>query len=160
MKPQALAPYTFRPATVDDGPDMLALLPELAGFELPPARQPEHLWHGDAALIEDWLKGSLPEAFGVVAQSAPGAFCGFAFVTLREELLSHAPSAHLEVLVVRPQSRRDGVGAALCRQAHDEARRRGASSMTLHVFANNVRARALYAKLGYEEELIRAIRYL
>ena len=154
------ARFTLRLATPADGPEMLALLPELATFELPAQREPEHLWQGDGDLIRTWLEGRLSDAFGVVAESSSGALCGFSFVTLREELLSHAPSAHLEILVVDPGSRRGGIGAALCHRAHDEARRRGASSMTLHVFANNAKARALYAKLGYEEELIRAIMYL
>ncbi len=48
----------------------------------------------------------------------------------------------------------------MCAAVEDEARARGAHSMTLHVFGNNRRARALYAKIGYDEELIRAIKHL
>ena len=36
-----------------------------------------------------------------------------------------------------------------------EAKKRGAESITLHVFRKNERARALYKKLGYDEELLR-----
>ena len=45
---------------------------------------------------------------------------------------------------------------------HCEARVRalGASSLTLHVFQRNARARALYAGLDFDEELIRAIKWL
>ena len=42
----------------------------------------------------------------------------------------------------------------------DEARRRGAATMSLNVFTTNERARALYARLGFHEELIRAVRPL
>lgn len=154
------AAHALRAATPDDGPAMLALLPELASFELPPGRAAEHLWHGDRDLIAAWIAGERPRSFGLVAHDEAGHLAGFAFVSLREELLSHAPSAHLEVLVVSPSARRAGLGARLCDAACDEARQRGATSISLHVFANNTRARALYARQGFDEELIRAIKPL
>ena len=151
--------FELRFAVSDDLDAMVALLPELASFEIPPTREPEQLWHGDRDMIEDWAQGNRPECFAIVA-TANDAIGGYAFVSMREELLSHAPSAHLEVLVVGPDARRAGLGERLSEAVQDEARKRGAGSMTLHVFGRNERARALYQKLGYDEELIRAIKHL
>ncbi|MDX1482776.1 MAG: GNAT family N-acetyltransferase, partial [Woeseiaceae bacterium] len=53
-----------------------------------------------------------------------------------------------------------GVGAALLEIAEQDARRQGAETMTLHVFAVNQRARRLYEKAGYEGELMRYIKPL
>ena len=158
----SLSQYTV--TVVDNAPPqieaMFALLPDLAAFEIPDRREPEHLWHGDRDMIEAWVRGERPECFAAVALDAEDEIGGFAFVTLREELLSHAPSAHLEVLVVAPTARRAGLGARLCDVAEQTARERGATSITLHVFGNNTRARALYRSLGYDEELLRCIKDL
>jgi len=152
--------FSLREATPADGDEMIALLPQLAAFELPPKRQSEHLWHGDRDMMRDWVEGNRPECFAVAAVADDSRLGGYAFVSMREELLSHEPSAHLEVLVVAEHGRRAGLGARLCAAVEDEAKVRGAMSMTLHVFGNNKRARALYAKIGYDEELRRAIKHL
>ncbi len=59
--------------------------------------------------------------------------------------------AELLTLAVVPEARRKGVGAALARAAGAGALMRGAVSMHLEVAEDNSAARALYAKLGYEE---------
>ena len=73
---------------------------------------------------------------------------GLAVIRLREELLSHEPSAHLEVLTVAEGAEGRGIGKALVRAAEEGARDRGALSMSLHVFGVNTRARRVYEKLG------------
>lgn len=47
-------------------------------------------------------------------------------------------------------ARRTGVGEALMRAVHEEARSRGAERVWLEVIDTNLGARALYEKLGYE----------
>ena len=42
----------LRPAAADDESQIIALLPYLADFTIPPRRQPEHLWAGDAEMAE------------------------------------------------------------------------------------------------------------
>lgn len=46
-------------------------------------------------------------------------------------------------------ARRGGIGEALMRAVHDEARSRGVERIWLEVFDTNVGARSLYEKLGY-----------
>jgi ribosomal protein S18 acetylase RimI-like enzyme len=152
--------YTLAPAEFSHGDAILALVPEIANFDIPARRKPEDLWHGDAEMVQAWIAGQKPECFGFVALDSTGTVAGFSFVSMREELLTHAPSAHLEVLAVAPHVRRSGLGTTLSNAAETEARKRGAKTITLHVFGKNTRARALYAKLGYDEELIRAIKDL
>lgn len=140
-------------------PAMLALAPELANFDIPEKRRPEYLYEGDQEMIERWAHGEHEAGFACVAVQGD-AVLGYAFITMREELLSHAPSAHLEVLVVSPDARGKGLGEALSQAAEVEAAKRGATSITLHVFNKNTRARSLYEKRGYDEELFRCIKYL
>ena len=49
---------------------------------------------------------------------------------------------------------------ALLDAAEKEAAAHGALTMTLHVFANNARARGFYDRAGYDGELMRYIKIL
>lgn len=138
---------------------VLALMPRLAQFDLPERRVREHLWQSDAAMMQRWFDGDAPAVHVFVAALDDEPVAGLAMFSLREELLSHTPSAHLEALAVRDGCEGRGVGSALLERCHEEARRLGAHSMTLHVFARNTRARAVYARAGYDEELLRCIRW-
>lgn len=62
-----------------------------------------------------------------------------------------AGDAELLTVAVVPEARRRGVGASLVTSAGVAALVRGAASMHLEVAEDNTAARALYAKLGYEE---------
>lgn len=151
---------TVREATREDGEAMLALLPRLAAFDLPPTRNPEHLWMHDAELLERWLAGEGEGCRVHVAEDDDGHIVGMAMVSLRPELLSREPSAHLEAIAVASGNEGRGIGAALLAIAERDAQARGAETMSLHVFAVNERARRLYEKAGYEGELMRYIKPL
>ena len=146
---------SIRAANTNDAEAMHALLPSLASFEVPTGRNPDHLWHGDRDMLQRWLDGKAPEVFTLVAADDSDAVLGVAIVSMCEEMLSHEPSAHLEVLAVSATAHRQGLGQRLIQSAQSEAKTRGAGSMSLHVFANNHRARALYEKMGFEGELLR-----
>jgi GNAT superfamily N-acetyltransferase len=145
-------------ATAADCEDMLELFPRLASFDLPHNRNPEHLWADDARLLTEWASGNRDDCFVHSAKDEDGRVLGVTMVTLKPELLSHAPSAHLEVLVVAADAEGQGVGGSLLAAAEKEARKRGALSMSLHVFARNQRARNVYERAGYDGELIRYIK--
>ncbi len=147
--------YTIRTAVNDDAQQALALLPTLADFDVPQYRNPDHLWQGDASLFEQYLAGKTPNTHALVAADKDDNVHGIAIYTLRKELLSGEPSAHLEVLAVDSTCRRLGIGRALIEATESKAKTQGASSLTLHVFANNTRARGLYSAVGFEEELLR-----
>lgn len=57
----------------------------------------------------------------------------------------------IQDVYVAPERRRTGVAKALSQAAEDEARRRGCERISLSVGTGNEAARALYAKLGYED---------
>ncbi|MGE0042010.1 MAG: GNAT family N-acetyltransferase [Vicinamibacterales bacterium] len=141
----------------DDLAAILALLPRLAAFDLPPGREARDLWAGDADLVRRWARGEQDDCFALVAGEGP-ALDGVAVVRLQPEPLSHAPGAHLEVLAVAAAAEGRGLGAALLEAAQAEAAARGARSMTLHVFAVNARARRLYERAGFTGEIIRYIK--
>ncbi|MEM7098193.1 MAG: GNAT family N-acetyltransferase [Pseudomonadota bacterium] len=148
-----------RPAESSDVPAVLKLLPDLADFDLPERREPKHLWQGDAELFQAIFAGKHPNTFCEVALNEAGGVIALAMITMREELMSHAPSAHLETLLVAADARGTGLGRKMLAYAEQCAQHRGAKSLSLHVFANNHRARSLYNSAGYDSELIRAIKW-
>ena len=154
--------FQIRSATLADRTALRELLPELAAFDIPPQREPGHLWESDADLLEAVLRGEASNSFVDVAESLGDLshIMGFVMVSMRDELLSHRPSAHLEAIVVRPDARGAGVGRQLMAHTEREVRRRGAESLTLHVFSRNQRARRLYDAAGFDSELIRAVKWL
>lgn len=145
----------IRTAVLQDIDTILALMPRLAEFDVPARRDPRHLWMSDAEMLRAWADGRQDNCFVHVAESDDGRIAGFSMVSLRPEMLSHAPSSHLEAIAVAPGFERQGVGQRLLDAAEREAQERGAESMTLHVFAVNDRARALYEKAGFDGELLR-----
>ena len=145
---------TIRAATLEDRDAMITLLPRLADFDIPPGRNPEHLWSGDRDMLLSWLDGKAPNVSALVATGGD-TLLGFTLLSFREEMLSHEPSAHLEVLVLAKEAEGRGVGKALIASTETLAIDGGATSMSLHVFARNTRARGLYERMGFDGELLR-----
>ena len=135
--------YQIRSAKPADVEAMLELFPRLAAFDLPKRRAPDDLWRGDAELLRRWSTGNAPECFVHVAVDSTQMILGVVMAQLREELLSHEPSAHLEVIAVREHAEGQGIGKALIAGMEQVLREWGAQSVTLHVFANNTRARTV-----------------
>lgn len=149
--------YRIRDAIATDGDAMLALMPRLADFDVPESRNPEHLYGDDAKLLRRWLDGK-EDCLVQVAEDDKQQILGFTLVRLRPELLSSEPSAHLEAITVSENAEGKGIAKALLDAAERSAKDSGALTMTLHVFANNTRARAFYDRSGYDGELIRYIK--
>jgi GNAT superfamily N-acetyltransferase len=124
--------YRIRVALPSDGEAMRSLLPRLASFDIPTRRSAEDLWRGDEQILQAWLDGVAPDCLAHVA----------------------------EVLAVAREAEGKGIGRALIVAAENAAQERGAWSITLHVFANNTRARHVYEGLGYSGEIIRYIKDL
>ena len=150
--------FRIRAGTAADGDMMLALMPRLAEFEIPASRDPEHLWHDDAALLRQWIAGDTTDCLVQVAEGDGGVILGFTLVRLRPDALSHEPSSHLEAIAVSKDAEGKGVGHALLRGCEKEAAAHGALTMTLHVISTNSRARNFYERSGYDGEMIRYIK--
>jgi len=66
-------------------------------------------------------------------------------------LSDDTPSDHflLDGICVAPRARGLGIGSALMQAIEDQARQRGYGAVQLEVIDSNLRARALYQRLGY-----------
>jgi [ribosomal protein S18]-alanine N-acetyltransferase len=101
------------------------------------------------AFVKPWTVAEIakllenPAVFAIVSRNTePQGF-----------VMAWAAAGDAEVLTVAvvPEARRKGIGASLVTSAGVTALVRGAAAMHLEVAEDNLAARALYAKLGYEE---------
>lgn len=67
--------------------------------------------------------------------------------------------AEILTLAVVPESRRTGLGAAFIQRLCQEATQRGVKMLHLEVAEDNIAARSLYAKLGFEQAGLRPYYY-
>jgi ribosomal protein S18 acetylase RimI-like enzyme len=74
---------------------------------------------------------------------------GLALLRFRPALYKDALDCYLEELYVVPERRGQGLGRALMEAAMDLARREGAAYMDLGTGEDDVAARALYERLGF-----------
>ena len=151
-------PLRCRAATPADIDAIVALLPRLAAFDVPAHRDPKDLWEGDAALLRAWAEGRRDDVAVQVVVDAADAVLGVAAASEREDLLTHAPSAHLEALALDVRAEGRGAARRLLDAIEHAMRERGATGMSLHVFGANARARALYARAGFDEEIVRCFK--
>lgn len=153
-------PYTIRSATPGDEQALAKLLPLLADFSIPNNRDPKDLWHGDYALLKKSLAGKAGNTSILLATDATDNAIAMAMVTLKPDILSGAPGAHLEALAVHPDHTRQGLARQLITACTEAAKQQGATYMSLNVFSNNKKARALYQACDFDEELIRCYKTL
>ncbi len=151
--------YEIIAANASHADAILELMPRLADFDVPVSRNPRHLWEHDAEMLRQWACGE-SECLVHVAVDSTENVLGFSMVTLRDELLSHEPSAHLETIALNPSAEGCGIAKELLTAAEKAAQAEGALTMTLHVFSVNERARGLYERAGYDGELMRYIKRL
>ena len=97
---------------------------------------PAERWGEDAMSVQL----GLPGVFGLIADAA-----GFVLVRVA------ADEAEILTLAVLPERQRHGLASLLMEAANRKAALLGAAAMFLEVAESNDAARALYARLGYEQ---------
>jgi ribosomal protein S18 acetylase RimI-like enzyme len=115
---------------------------------------PAPLWPEDV----DFFGQQPPE--DVLVAEVDGAVVGYVKLRRPTDLPSHRHVLQVNGLAVDPTVQRRGVGRTLLVAAIDEARRRGARRLTLHVLGSNPGALALYAACGFVVEGVRRGEFL
>ncbi|MCX4727035.1 GNAT family N-acetyltransferase [Streptomyces sp. NBC_01306] len=89
---------------------------------------------------------------GCLVAELAGSVVGYIRLVRPTPLTSNAHVRQIQGLAVAATARRHGVGRALLRAACAEARRQGATRITLRVLGPNTPARELYAAEGFAVE--------
>ena len=136
-------PVTVRPATVEDVPEILAMIRELAEYErsLPEVKATEEQ-------LRATLFGPDPKVFGHLAvDDATGRVLGMAIWFLSYSTWLAAHNLYLEDLYVRPEARGSGLGRLLLQTLAGICVDRGYPRLEWWVLDWNP-ARDFYAAIG------------
>jgi len=100
------------------------------------------------ALCRALLRDPEREGVQILAEDADGRAVGFATVYWTWSTLSASRTAVMNDLFVDPDVRGSGVAEALIEECRARARRHGATSLGWQTAHDNVRARAVYERVG------------
>lgn len=131
------------------------------------ASQPLPAWRDAAPLIakldeaKDAYTNSLPDDHVVyVCEDEQGKIVGYAHAGMDADFFSGEPQTHLYYLVTAPEMEGRGIARRLMNEIETWARDLGAGGILLYVFAPNARARAVYTRAGFEEDMVKMVKPL
>jgi len=155
----ASAPH-IRLAHADDDEFILAIADRLVDFDLPAWRKRAETLAGIRADISRHLR-ELPAASHLyVAEGEDAERLGFLHLQTHKDFFTGAMNCHIADLVVASGHDGEGIGGALLAFAEGWAREHRCRHVTLSVFPGNSRARELYSRHGYGDELVRMAKAL
>ncbi len=135
-----------------DAPAILALSARLPAFG-PTTRPAAEI----AAREREALAGALHHPAGdsavLVAEQARAGVVGVILLETRRDYFTNAAHGHVAILAVAKEVEGQGIGRGLLEVAEHWARERGFAKLTLAVFTDNARAKAVYERQGWRPEL-------
>ncbi|HUZ21424.1 MAG TPA: GNAT family N-acetyltransferase [Acidimicrobiales bacterium] len=139
---------TFRLGREEDAPELAAVFADAWRAGYGGIVDDAVLEALDDAELTEWLRGLVASRIQatIVALDATSRVVGFARVGDDPD---DARRGQIYALYVRPDAAGRGVGRALLQQGLDALAARGRNDVTLWVFKENERARALYASCGF-----------
>lgn len=96
----------------------------------------------------------------LVARRGAGERLGFVHAHLDESVFTGETVGYVSVVAVTAAAAGTGVGRRLMEAAEEWAVTQGCALITLEVFASNTTARAVYARLGYQEQTLKLVKQL
>ncbi len=127
--------------------------------------QPLPEWR-DAAPLSEKLEnaveaydGAMPEDHTVlVCEGDGGELLGYAHAGMDADFFSGEPQGHLYYLATDPAFEGRGAGRKLLEAIETWAQKNGATGIMLYVFATNDRARKVYQKYGFQDDMLKLVK--
>lgn len=114
----------------------------------------------DIEIINDRLHNSPPETAVFIAEDEHGTSLGFIHLTTGTDYYFEDKHGHISDIIVAPEGEGQGIGSRLMAKAEEWARSSGYRRLSLSVFAQNLRAREVYERLGYGADIIKYVKDL
>ncbi|HEY6977623.1 MAG TPA: GNAT family N-acetyltransferase [Chitinophagaceae bacterium] len=150
----------IRPASIEDKEFVLSLLPRLSEFGPPPWRNRIQMINVDTRILIDKLTNRPAGTAIFIAQDSNGVPLGFIHLQTGSDYYNSEKHGHISDVIVAPEGEGKGIGRMLVEKAEEWARSQGYRWLTLSVFAQNVRAREVYERLGYGQDIIKYVKEL
>jgi ribosomal protein S18 acetylase RimI-like enzyme len=149
-----------RPATIDDKDFIISLVPRLTIFGPPSHRDADSMIILDTKILTGILIDPHSEHEIFIAEDENNIQIGFLHLQPGNDYYNKDKHGHISDVIVAPGAEGQGVGKSLMNKAEEWARLNGFQWLTLSVFAQNLRARELYNKLGYSEDIMKYVKKL
>ena len=147
-----------RPASIRDKEFIVSLLPRLAEFGPPPWRSAPQMLTIDIQVLSDMLMNT-PQGIAIfIAEDDQGVALGFIHLQTGKDYYYHEAHGHIANIIVAPEGEGRGIGRVLIEKGEEWARSQGFRWLTLSVFAQNLRAREVYQRLGYGEDIMKYVK--
>jgi len=153
-------PITTREAQPADRDFILSLVPRFSQFEMPAWRTRDEIDRTNQVALQAALDGPEAGAAIFVAVDEHGQQAGFIHLQTPADFFNGEKTAYISDLAVAQAFEGQGVGRVLLALAESWAQAQGCRLLTLYVFANNERARAIYVKNGFQPEVMKYVKKL
>ncbi len=150
----------IRPAATRDKEFIISLVHRLTEFGPPPWRDAGRMYAADAKILSGHLLEQTAGTAIFIAEDDGGVPLGFIHLRTGTDHYHTEEHGHIEDLIVAPGGEGRGVGSALIAKGEEWARGRRFRWLTLSVFAQNHRARKVYDRLGYGEDMMKYVKEL
>ncbi len=150
----------IRPASIDDKEFIISLLPRLVEFGPPSWRDVAQMTAIDIQVLSDRLLSQSPGTAIFIAEDAEGVPLGFIHLQTGTDYYIREKHGHIADVVVAGNGEGQGVGSALIAKGEEWAHSQGYRWLTLSVFAQNLRAREIYKRHGYGEDIMKYVKEL
>ena len=145
----------IRPAHTGDDDFILSLVERFVDFELPAWRERRDCANGIRRDLKRALD-QLPASENLfIAEDEQGERLGFLRVQKTRDFFSGRANCHISDIAVAQGCEGRGIGRALLDHAQAWAKKQRCTLITLAVFPANARARAMYERAGFVEDLLR-----
>ena len=114
----------------------------------------------DIQVLSDKLINRPVDTAIFIAEDNQGMALGFIHLQPGKDYYYHEAHGYVADLMVAPEGEGRGIGRALIEQGEEWARSQGFRWLTVSVFAQNLRAREVYQRLGYGEDIMKYVKEL
>jgi ribosomal protein S18 acetylase RimI-like enzyme len=150
----------IRPFSLADINFIESLIPRFSEFDLPAWRQRDEIDNTNLASLKKAMETPEPGSAIYIAEDETGKQAGFLHLQTQTDYFNGEKIAYISDLAVDSAFEGQGIGRILLNKAEEWARVQGCSLLTLYVFSNNLRARKVYEKLGFHEEVTKYVKLL
>lgn len=150
----------IRFASASDQDFILSLVPRLTEFGPPTWRDVSQMISTDLQVLRDQLTNQPSDTAFFVAEDERGLPLGFIHLQTGTDYYNHDKHGHIANVIIAPEGEGRGIGRMLIEKGEEWARAQGYRWLTLSVFAQNVRAREVYKRLGYGEDIMKYVKDL
>jgi GNAT superfamily N-acetyltransferase len=150
----------IRRATTDDRDFMFDQAARLAAVAALPWHTSDDVLRFQHRFMTNTLARAEAECGTFIAEDDSTQRLGFVHIEASTDAITLEACAYVALLAVIEAAEGQGVATRLMEAAEDWARAQGFRLICLDVFANNQRARAFYARHGYQDDALRLTKAL